>query len=128
LPIATVTTRFSRATLSLILGTVAIVLCSFGLFQNFIGWLVLIGVAMGPIAACTIVTFFMDRSRLDWGTTAPAFRCGPLVAWAVGSLVGLATTPKSGFGFELFTLTTVPLIDAVLVAGVLIALLTRRTF
>lgn len=125
LPIATVTTKFSRAALSLALGAVAIVLCSFGVFQNFIAWLVLIGVAMGPIAACTMVTFFMDPSRLDWGNPTPAFRHSSLIAWAVGSLVGLATTPKSGFGFEIFTLTTVPPIDAVLVTALIMAIILK---
>lgn len=119
LPIASRTKRFSRAFISLVLGAIATLLCAVGVFQNFVAWLVLIGVALGPIAACYIVTFFMNRPRLNWETPAPAFRRTPLLAWGVGSVVGLMTTPQAGFGFEFFTLTTVPPLDALLVTALI---------
>jgi cytosine permease len=45
------------------------------------------------------------------------------VAWAAGALVAFCTTPPPN-GFGLFTLTTVPAVDAFIVAVVVQAVLT----
>ncbi|MGD9650656.1 MAG: hypothetical protein AB7U41_07720, partial [Dongiaceae bacterium] len=55
----------------------------------------------------------------------PAFHVKQLAAWGIGLAVGLSTTDKSNMGLELFRLTTVPMLDALLTAALALFLLTR---
>lgn len=120
LPVATATKKISRPLLSLSFGLLGIVLCVFGVFSQFISWLVLNGILMSPIAACVIAYFFLARKELSWETPEANFRIAPLIAWGIGSCVGYLTSPKAVYGLELFSLTTAPPLDSFIVTGIII--------
>jgi cytosine permease len=121
LPVATATKAISRPLLSLGFGLLGIGLCVFGIFSQFISWLVLNGILMSPIAACIISYYFLARTELSWDTTEKNFKSMPLIAWAIGSCVGYVTSPAAVYGLELFTITTAPPLDSFIVTGVIIS-------
>jgi len=122
LPVATATKSISRPLLSLAFGLIGIILCVFGLFSQFISWLVLNGILMSPIAACMIAYFFLARKELLWETQDNNFKSMPLIAWAIGSGVGYLTSPKAVYGLELFSITTAPPLDSFMVTGIIISI------
>jgi cytosine permease len=120
LPVATLTRKISRPLLSLGFGLLGIILCVFGIFSQFISWLVLNGILMSPIAACIIAYFFFARKELSPELSEGNFKAMPLIAWAIGSFVGYLTSPKAVYGLELFSITSAPPLDSFIVTGLIV--------
>jgi cytosine permease len=126
LNLSVVFTRVSRTRLTLIGGVVAIAAALLGIYDAFIPFISLMGALIAPYGGVYLADFFTHRSsRLrQTDPRIPAVDVRAFVSWIIGGLVGLATTqPSDGFGFGLFTLTTIPALDALLVAFVVHALL-----
>lgn len=119
LPIAAYTEKLSRPALVMFAGLAGILFASLGIFQYFVPWLVLLGVALAPIAACYIVGYWLNREKyMSDPLVFPRWEKAPLFCWMAGTGIGLMTTPSEAFGFGLITITSAPTIDAFLVAGI----------
>lgn len=109
--------NLSRPWLAAIAGGVGTVVATYGVFENLIPLFSMLGVLTTPLLAIYSVDFLSGRYEKG------SLRCGvvwsALVVWGMASFVGILTTPKAGFGLEVFTLTTVPSLDS-LIAGVLL--------
>jgi cytosine permease len=87
------------------------------------------------MAGVYVFDYFLDKDRYhnhalnapDLATysqcVTPRFRGRQLLAWMLGMGVGISTAPKGNMGFELFSITTVPLLDALLSAGLALVVL-----
>lgn len=98
------------------IGVAAAVVGSFGVGAWLPGFLLFLGIAAPPVAGIYIADFVLFRRRgYDGGLlqTAPAIRVGTFAAWLAGSVVGYATA------YDLFTLTTIPSIDSMLVSALI---------
>ncbi|GAA1314392.1 cytosine permease [Leucobacter albus] len=118
--------RVSRRTLTLVGGVVAIGAALAGIYDAFIPFISLMGTFIAPYGGVYLAEFFTRaRSRLRTGADlVPALDGWAFVAWGVGCAVGISTTqPGDGLGVGLFTLTTIPAVDAILAAFVTHALI-----
>lgn len=108
--------------LTLIAGIVGIVLALAGIYDNFVVFLSVLGILIPPMAGVIVADYFFTR-KYRYATAAEhqvrALRALPMLAWVAGSLVSLLST------YTAFTLTSVPALDGLLVAGVLQYLLGR---
>lgn len=116
LGLAVIFRKLEKWQLTLIAGVVGIVLALLGIYDNFIDFLSVLGILIPPIAGVVIVDYFLIR-KFTYSTAAEyevkPIRIYPTAAWVAGSLVALAST------YTGFTLTTIPAVDGLLVAGVL---------
>ena len=121
LNLSVVFTRASRRTLTLVGGAIAIVAAIAGIYDAFIPFISLMGTFIAPYGGVYLAEFFTRRgSRLRTGDTqTPAIDGWAFVAWGVGCAMGIATTQLGdGLGIGLFSLTTIPALDAVIAAFV----------
>lgn len=113
--------KVSRRSLTLIGGVVAIAAALAGIYDAFIPFISLMGTFIAPYGGVYLADFFTNvKGRLRTGNTAvPKVDAWAFVAWAIGCVAGLLTTnPSDGFGVGVMTLTTIPALDAILVAFV----------
>jgi cytosine permease len=109
-------TRMKKWHVTAIMGVVAIIIALFGLLSQFMNWLIALGVTMPPIAAIMAVEFFFFRSSeitFDYLKSTAGIRVITYISWAVAAAFGFLTF------FKVFTFTTAPALDAVIVAFVL---------
>ena len=112
--------------LTLIAGILGIIIALSGIYGKFVQWLMILSATIPPIGGVYVTDYFLfhrDMYRYENLDKIPKWRPLMFIAWIGGSLVAFCTTPPPT-GFGLFTLTTVPAVDAFIVAVVLQALLT----
>ncbi len=100
-----------------------------GIFEHFTAWLIFSGSLFAPMAGVYVADYWLHPARYQQTGTVPAFRIPQLTAWLGGLAVGLLTTSPDNMGLGWITLTTVPMIDAMLTAAlvqVTLYLLARR--
>lgn len=88
----------------------------------FIPFLLFLGIATPPVAGIYIADFFLYRQNGYQETVLsqePAVKLLTFAAWILGAIVGFLTVKG------VFTLTTIPSLDSILVACVAYALLSR---
>ncbi len=115
-----VLTNLPKWQLTVIAGVLGTLLAIWGIYGRFIQWLVILSALVPPIGGVYATDYFCFNSKsysFEKVSSVPAIRWESIIAWALGALMGFATTPKPG-GFGLFTLTTVSAIDAFLAAVV----------
>lgn len=102
-------------------GAVGCIFALMGIINSFIPFLVTLGLLIPPIAAIYVIdgfTIFRNKSYDTSAENTPAFRLKPIIVW-LGSLA--ITMPATAAGV---TLTTVPALDAtILAAGAYLLLL-----
>ena len=136
LNLSVVFTRVSRRTLTLIGGAIAIGAAVAGIYDAFIPFISIMGTFIAPYGGVYLAEFFTrSTSRLrrhalpgtDHETAAasvPAVDAWAFVAWGIGCLTGVMTTQVGdGLGLGLFSLTTIPALDAILTAFAVHALI-----
>ena len=107
-------------------GALGIVVALIGLTQHFVPFLVVLGIAVPPIAGIYVVDFFARGQRYDVDALASeaAWSVSALVGWVVG--MGVAYASVNG----VITLTGVPACDSICIsAGTYFALrrISKRT-
>ena len=120
LALSTVFTRFKKWQIVIAIGALGTAIAALGLAQNLIGFLLVLGYLVPPIAGIYISDYFViKRGNYDQDLTSISNAARPLAftAWLVGSLTGYLAT--SG----LIRLSSVPSIDAILSASLLYVLL-----
>ncbi|CAI2118119.1 Cytosine permease [Serratia fonticola] len=122
LVVSTLLTRFPKWQITLVLGILAAIVGSMDIMTWFIPFLLFLGIATPPVAGIYIADFFLYRRngyQESVLVAEPQIKLLTFVAWAVGSSVGFMTVNG------IFTLTTIPSVDSILVACVGYALLSR---
>jgi cytosine permease len=122
LVVSTLLTRFPKRQITLVLGILAAIVGSMDIMTWFIPFLLFLGIATPPVAGIYIADFFLyRRNGYQEGVLAaePQIKLLTFVAWAVGSAVGFMTVNG------VFTLTTIPSVDSILVACVGYVVLSR---
>lgn len=102
----------------------AAIVGSMDIMAWFIPFLLFLGIATPPVAGIYIADFFLYRRNgyeESVLTREPQIKVLTFVAWVIGSAVGF-TTVKG-----LFTLTTIPSLDSILVACIAYAALSRMS-
>ena len=120
--LSTVFTRIKEWKITLAAAVLGTGLALLGIMEHFIPFLLLLGITTPPIGGIYLVDYFLlhrghyDMESLKHGrrVSIPAF-----VAWALSSLIGLAAS------YGKLTVTTVPAIDSLAVAGVVYYILSR---
>jgi cytosine permease len=99
--------------LTVIGGACGIILAMFGILGQFMNWLIILGVTVPPIGAVMATDFLLFRSgayHFERLSDVPAVRWQTIVSWAVATTFGFLTF------FKVFTFTTAPALDAIIVS------------
>lgn len=113
---AVVFRKMKKWHLTVISGTLGIILALLGIYDNFTSFLTFLGVLIPPMGGVIAVDYYLFHkqhyvtSNLD---RLVNIRPISVVAWVIGSLVSFLA------GNGVFTLTTVPAFDGLLIAAVL---------
>lgn len=122
LVVSTLLTRFPKWQVTLTLGVLSAIVGSLDIMAWFIPFLLFLGIATPPVAGIYIADFFMYRRNGYQGsvlTEEPQIKVLTFVAWILGAVVGFMTVKG------VFTLTTIPSVDSIVVACVAYGLLSR---
>lgn len=113
---AVVFRKMKKWHLTVISGTLGIILALLGIYDNFTSFLTFLGVLIPPMGGVIAVDYYLFNkqhyvtSNLD---RLVNIRPVSVVAWVIGSLVSFLA------GNGVFTLTTVPAFDGLLIAAIL---------
>ncbi|GAA3873637.1 cytosine permease [Leifsonia kafniensis] len=124
--------RLNRRTLTIIGGVVGTVIAVLGASDYFVPFISAIGIIIAPFGGVYLAAFFTERrtGRFDAGAPIKTVHGWAIGAWILGILTALAAAnPADGLGLGLFTLTTIPSLDGIVVgflAYLVIALIRRR--
>ncbi|GGP25972.1 cytosine permease [Silvimonas amylolytica] len=124
LVVSTLLTRFPKWQITVALGILAVIVGSMDIMNWFIPFLLFLGVATPPVAGIYIADFlFCRRNGYDEAALKrdPAIKLTTFAIWLLASVVGFMTVKG------LFTLTSIPSVDSILVAFAGYALLARLT-
>ncbi|MBB1201232.1 cytosine permease [Enterobacteriaceae bacterium 89] len=122
LVVSTLFTRFPKWQITLALGVLAAIIGSMDIMNWFIPFLLFLGIATPPVAGIYVADFLLYRrhgyqeSVLEQEASVKVLT---FVAWALASVVGFMTANG------LFTLTSIPSVDSILVACIGYAVLSR---
>lgn len=114
LGLSQVAPRVKRWQVTVFAGTLGGIFALSGIMEHLIQFLILLGIFIPPVAGIYISHFFFSCAKSTSRIALPA-----IAAWV--SATGTALATSSG----LFTLTTIPALDALLIAMVFYALMTR---
>jgi cytosine permease len=120
---ATLLPKVSKPWITVVLGILGCVIGSMDVMSWFMPFLLFLGVATPPIAGIYSADFVLKRrAGYDEQQLAhqPAIRWSTFAVWIVATVVGLLASRQR------LTLTAIPSLDALLVAGFCYALLNRR--
>ena len=109
--------KFRRWKIAAAVGVFGTIFAVLGIFEEFMDWLILSGNLFGPLAGVYVADYWLNQKRYAQLDNIPSYRAPQLVAWAVGIVVGLSTTAHDSMGFELMSITTVPMLDGILAAA-----------
>lgn len=90
-----------------------------GIFEHFTSWLIFSGNLFAPMAGVYVADYWLNQSRYQKMDNIPAFRGPQIFAWLGGLGVGSLTAPPDSMGLGWITLTTIPMIDAMLTAALI---------
>ncbi len=124
LALSVVFDKIPKHILTLIAGLIGTLLAVVGIYNQFIPFLTILSAFVAPIAGIYTVEFFLlDRNRFQLAhlrkNKIPPLYWKTIVVWCVATLIGMSTSPKEEYGFELFTLTQIPALDAILAGAIL---------
>lgn len=122
LVVSTLLTRFPKWQITIALGVLSAIVGSLDIMAWFIPFLLFLGIATPPVAGIYIADFFLYRRNGYQElvlTQEPQIKVLTFVAWILGAAVGFMTVKG------LFTLTSIPSVDSIVVACVAYVLLSR---
>jgi len=120
LGLAAVIPKLNRSKLAIAAGLFGILLAEFKLGEHMVAFLVLLGSFIAPAAGVFIINARDPRDPNNPEILAPVpdLRLEALIAWAGGAAFGFSATPRESLGLGCVHLTTIPALDAVLIAAV----------
>jgi cytosine permease len=102
--------------LTVIGGAVGTILALAGITGHFVTWLSVLGVTLPPIGAVMVVDFFLFKGSdytYDKLASLPPVRVVPIVSWVIATAFGFLTN------YKVFTFTSAPALDTIIVSAVL---------
>jgi cytosine permease len=104
--------------LSLICAMFGTIFAIIGVADNFVPWLMLLGIVFSPAAGAYITDYFIYKSAYKnlANLDVPNMRLESKISWLSGVLLGWFTMPKENLGAGLFELTSVPALDGLICA------------
>lgn len=124
LVVSTLLTRFPKWQITVALGILSAIVGSMDIMAWFIPFLLFLGIATPPVAGIYIADFFLYR-RNGYQESVLAqesqIKVLTFAAWIIGAAVGFMTVKG------LFTLTTIPSVDSILVACIAYAILSQAS-
>ncbi len=128
LSLASVFEKFRKWKITLIAGGLGGLIAVFGTMDMFIPFLIGLGILIPPVAGIYSAAFAISfKSGRPFAEDSTAFHWPAFAAWAAGSLTAYATQPADAAGLGLMSLSTVPALDAIIVAAITYALCVRLT-
>ena len=122
LVVSTLLSRFPKWQITVALGVLSAIVGSLDIMAWFIPFLLFLGIATPPVAGIYIADFFLYRRegyQESLLTQEPQIKALTFVAWLLGAVVGFMTVKG------IFTLTTIPSVDSIVVACIAYALFSR---
>lgn len=117
--------QFARWKIAAAVGIIGTLFALAGIFDHFMNWLIFSGNLYAPMAGVYVMHYWLTPKDYQPETKIPTFRLYPLCSWMIGVIIGLCTTPSDSMGFGLFSLSTVPMIDGLIAAGLMQYILHR---
>ncbi len=109
--------KFQRWQLAAMVGVFGTLCAVFGIFEHFMNWLIFTGNLFAPMAGAYVADYYFNKKNYSELENIPSVRWHALTSWMIGLIIALCTTSKSNMGFELFSLTTVPMLDGLFVSA-----------
>lgn len=120
LSLAAVVPQWNRSRLAVLAGAIGIVLAELHVCGHMVSFLTLLGIVIAPISGAFVVSALgrkqavteVELSQIkDW-------HWGQLFAWFAGAALGFMATPTEALGLGIIKLTTLPTLDSVLAAAI----------
>ncbi|PLS18126.1 cytosine permease [Bacillus sp. M6-12] len=108
-------TKLKKWQLTVISGILGIILAVLGIYDNFVSWLMVLGVLIPPMGGVIATDYYLFNKQHYFTSNLDRLiniRTVPVVAWIIGSIVSFVTNSA------IFTITTVPAFDGFLVAAI----------
>lgn len=109
-------------------GGLGTLVAMFGILDNFIPWLIALGVVIAPIGGVIIGDYLLNRRNynVEHLQDMPIYKVKEILIWLAGCALGFMTAPKDIRGLEIFTITQIPPLDALLFALIVTLLIGNR--
>lgn len=122
LALSTIFTKIKKWKIVILIGVIGTAIAALGFAENLIGFLLVLGFLVPPVAGIYIADyFFVDRENYhaDLPTKSAAINPKAFGAWLAGSFTGFSATK------DLITISGIPSIDAIIVAALFYIVLSR---
>lgn len=120
--------RVNPKVITIICGSLGILMAMFGIYGMFENFLSIVTVLVSPIAGIYMIDYFLYKEKYEFSFEEKLQDYYPvsIISWVIGSTVAFMTSqPPAGFG--LFALTNVSALDGIIVAGICYFVLTKLT-
>lgn len=124
LSLAAILPKWQRSHLAIAAGIVGIVLAELHVVDHMVSFLTLLGILIAPISGIFVINACRRKEPMQEVELeqVPNWRIAPLVAWLCGAAVGFIATPREALGLGLVQLTTVPTLDSIIAASIVMVL------
>lgn len=109
-----------KAKLTIGAGIIGTLMAVFGIYDNFIPFLIFLSALIPPIGGIYVADYLLNKGKYSFANLSNMKMINPIgvTTWMIASLFAFMTTPApNGFGF--FSFTNAPGLDAFIVAFVL---------
>jgi cytosine permease len=124
LSLAAILPRWHRSHLAIAAGIIGIVLAELHVVDHMVSFLTLLGILIAPISGIFVINACCRKEPVQEAELeqVPNWRLAPLLAWLCGAAVGFIATPREQLGLGLVQLTTVPTLDSIIAASIVMVL------
>lgn len=120
LSLAAVFPKWKRAHLAIGAGIFGISLAELHVAGHMVSFLTLLGIVIAPISGIFVINNLGRKQAVTEKELAaiPNWRKSTIIAWSGGVLLGIMASPREALGLGLLKLTTIPTVDAIIGASV----------
>lgn len=124
LSLAAILPKWQRSHLAIAAGIVGIVLAELHVVDHMVSFLTLLGILIAPISGIFVINACCRKEPVQEAELeqVPNWRIAPLLAWLCGAAVGFIATPRAALGLGLVQLTTVPTLDSIIAASIVMVM------
>lgn len=124
LSLAAILPKWQRSHLAIAAGIVGIVLAELHVVDHMVSFLTLLGILIAPISGIFVINACCRKEAVQEAELeqVPNWRMAPLLAWLCGAAVGFIATPREALGLGLVQLTTVPTLDSIIAASIVMVM------
>jgi len=124
LSLAAILPKWQRSHLAIAAGIVGIVLAELHVVDHMVSFLTLLGILIAPISGIFVINACCRKEPVQEAELEQVsnWRMAPLLAWLCGAAVGFIATPREALGLGLVQLTTVPTLDSIIAASIVMVM------